>query len=429
MNEEEKSARKIDRRTLLTGAAAATALVILKTASGQVIQAAGLAAQGAGPLTQTAGQSTQTAGPQDPTKVQGVPPSVLGTRSPFEQPPLIASDTSSRTPLQDLFGSITPSDLHFQRHHGGVPAIDPRRYELLIHGMVDRPMVFTLKDLKRFPSLSRICFLECSGNFRTGKPNMTPQEICGLTSQSEWTGVLLSTLLREVGVQSKATWFLAEGSDAAVMTRSIPIRKGWEDAMIAYGQNGEALRPEQGYPARLLLPGWEGNTNIKWIRRIELSDQPFMTREETSKYTYPVKDGMIRQFSFEMDARSIITFPAYPVQVEKGWIEIRGLAWSGRGTIDSVEISTDAGKHWFPAALQEPVLDKAHTRFHYLWNWDGQETEILSRATDETGYRQPTLSQLVAARGPDLGGYHLNPITAWNVKSDGRVFFKPEKWK
>lgn len=258
---------------------------------------------------------------------------------------------------------------------------------------------------------------------------MTAQEICGLTSQSEWTGVMLSTLFREVGVSPKATWFLAEGSDAAVMTRSIPVRKGWQDAMIAYGQNGEAIRPEQGYPARLFLPGWEGNTNVKWIRRIELSDQPFMTREETSKYTETIRGGKIRQFSFDMDARSIITYPSYPQRVEKGWIEIRGLAWSGRGKISRVEVSTDAGRHWNLATLQEPVLDKAHTCFRYPWRWDGQNTEIMSRAVDDTGYIQPTLQQLTDARGRDMGGYHLNPVTAWLIQRDGTVLFKPEKFR
>lgn len=363
----------------------------------------------------------------DPTKEQGQAPGKLGTRSPFEQPSKKPSDISSRTPLQDLYGIITPSDLHFERSHAGVPVIDPDKYELLIHGMVERPMVFTLRDLKRFPAFSRIAFLECSGNFRSGKVEMTPQEICGLTSQSEWTGVLLSTLFREVGVSPKATWFLAEGSDAAVMTRSIPVSKGLKDGMIAYGQNGEAVRPEQGYPARLFLPGWEGNTNVKWIRRIELSDQPFMTREETSKYTETIKDGKIRQFSFDMDARSIITSPSYPQQVEKGWMEIRGIAWSGRGKIDRVEVSTDAGKHWTNAVLQEPVMNKAHTYFRHLWHWDGQTTEIMSRAADDTGYQQPSLAQLIEARGQHMGGYHVNPVTAWVLQRDGRVLFKPEK--
>ncbi|MBE7170807.1 MAG: sulfite dehydrogenase [Williamsia sp.] len=408
-NQPKETGRKLPRRTLLGGAITTAAIALIKTATGQLVPAAV-------PYT-------------DPTTVPGVPPGTVGSRSPFEALVKKPSEGSSRTPLQDLYGIITPSDLHFERHHGGVPAIDPERYELLIHGMVDRPLKFSLRDLKRFPSVSRIAFLECSGNFRTGKETMTPQEICGLTSQSEWTGVMLSTLFREAGVQPKASWFLAEGGDAAVMTRSIPVAKGWKDAMIVYAQNGEALRPEQGYPARLFLPGWEGNTNVKWIRRIEVADQPFMTREETSKYTEPVLGGKIRQFSFDMDARSIITFPAYPVQVEKGWIEISGLAWSGRGRITQVDISTDAGKTWQLAALQDPVLDKAHTRFRYLWNWNGQETEILSRAVDETGYTQPTLAQLVAARGRDMGGYHLNPVTAWIIGRDGAVVFKPEKWK
>src|SRR5436190_5007016 len=363
--------------------------------------------------------------PPDPTKVPGAPLSELGQRSPFERPRRIAVGSgqgSSLAPLQDLVGIVTPADLHFERHHAGVPTIDPHRYKLLIHGMVERPQVFDLNALKRFPAVSRLHFLECSGNgspsYRGIRPDLSPQLIDGLTSTSEWSGVPLALLFREVGVKPGAKWFLAEGEDAAVMSRSIPMEKAWDDALIAYGQNGEALRPEQGYPARLFLPGWEGNTNVKWIRRIELSDKPFMTREETSKYTEQIKDGKIRQFSFDIDARSIITFPAYPVRLEKGWVEIRGLAWSGRGKIIKVEISIDAGKKWFTAALQGPVLDKAHTPFRYLWKWNGGETEILSRAIDETGYTQPTLQQLTEARGKDMGGYHLNPNTAWVIKKD-----------
>jgi DMSO/TMAO reductase YedYZ molybdopterin-dependent catalytic subunit len=234
---------KISRRSLLAGAAAAS-IVLVQTASGKAFQAALTASELAA---------------DDPTKVPGVPPGTLGTRSPFEKPVKTPSDTSSRTPLQDLHGMITPSDLHYERHHGGVPSIDPAKYELVIHGMVDKPMIFTLADLKRFPSVSRIAFLECSGNYRgSNDGKIKPQEICGLTSQSEWTGVALSTLFREVGVNPKASWFLAEGMDAAVMTRSVPVHKGWDDAIIAYAQNGEAIRPEQGYPARLFLPGWGG---------------------------------------------------------------------------------------------------------------------------------------------------------------------------
>lgn len=361
----------------------------------------------------------------DPTKVPGPPPGLLGSRSPYENLRLWPIPTSSRSPLQDFHGMITPSDLHFQRHHAGVPEINPENYELLIHGMVKKPMVFTLKDLKKFPSLSRIFFIECSGNYRGGKEELTPQQIAGLTSQSEWTGVLLSTLFREVGISDKAKWFIAEGSDAAKMSRSVPLERALsQGAMIAYGQNGEALRPEQGYPARLLIPGWEGNISVKWIRRIEFTDQPAMSREETSKYTEKVRDH-IRQFSLDMDARSIITFPSFPATVEKGWIEIKGIAWSGRGKINKVEISTNAGKSWQDAYIQPPVLDKAHVRFTYLFNWDGKETEIRSRAIDETGYIQPTLKTLRKARGAD-SGYHFNPVTAWVLKRDGRVLFNDD---
>ncbi|MFD1139746.1 sulfite dehydrogenase [Larkinella insperata] len=408
-DEASQPSKKIHRRTLLGGMATA-AVVLAQTAHGKAFQA-GIS-------------RSEWVSPEDPTKVLGVPPGLVGTRSPHVRLAKLPSEISSRTPLQDLFGTITPSDLHFERHHNGVPAIDPARYELVIHGMVARPTTFTLADLKRFPSVSRICFLECSGNYRgqdDGK--IAPQQICGLTSQSEWTGVKLSTLFREVGVDPKSTWFLAEGGDSAVMTRSIPTSKGWEDAILAYAQNGEAVRPEQGYPVRLLLPGWEGNANVKWLRRLELSDQPYHTRQETSKYTEAIGGGKIRQFSFVMDARSIITYPAYPAKVEKGWIEIRGIAWSGRGKIARVEVSVNAGKTWQTAELQEPVLDKAHVVFRYLWHWNGQPTEIMSRAVDETDYTQPTLKELVAARGGNMG-YHLNPITAWSLQPDGQVLFK-----
>ena len=370
--------------------------------------------------------------PADPTKVQGPNGTEVGSRSPFESPKRVSLNerrTSSQTPLQDLDGIITPADLHFERHHGGVPTIDPARYALLVHGMVDRPMVFTLADLKRFPGKSVIRCVECSGNgsrgYRKdgGNGEATPQQIDGLTSTSEWTGVPLATLFREVGASPKAKWFLAEGSDAAVLTRSIPVEKAYEDAMIVYGQNGEALRPEQGYPARLLLPGFEGVTNVKWIRRIELADQPFMTREETSKYTDPLPDGTSRQFSLVMDAKSLITEPAFPDKLTgPGWWEIRGIAWSGRGKITRVDVSVDGGKTWKAATLDEPVLPKCHTRFRLPWQWTGSEAVIMSRASDDTGYVQPTYDALVAVRGPQTA-YHYNNIRAWRVAADGSVKF------
>ena len=397
---------KMTRRTLLAGAAGAVAL--RKTA----------AAQSPAPAS-------------DPTKVRGKPSRALGQRAPAEKPQRqVRGGASSGTPHQDLYGTITPADLHFERHHAGVPEIDPKSYTLLIHGMVDRPTIFTLADLKRFPSVSRVHFLECSGNFggRAASAEITPQQLAGLTSTSEWTGVALATLFREVGVHPKATWFLAEGSDAALLTRSIPVTKAFDDALIAYGQNGEAIRPEQGYPARLFLPGWEGNANVKWLRRIELSDRPFMTREETSKYTDPMADGTARLFSFLMDARSLITYPAYPVTLTRGWIEINGIAWSGSGKIQRVDVSTDGGTTWTAARLQAPVLSKAHTRFRHLWNWTGGEAVIMSRAVDETGYAQPTKDVLIASRGISSVGYHTNPITGWQIRSDGTVVFRPESW-
>jgi sulfane dehydrogenase subunit SoxC len=311
-----------------------------------------------------------------------------------------------------------------------VPEIDPKTYSLLIHGMVERPMVFSLADLKRFPAVSRVHFLECSGNFggRGANVEITPQQLAGLTSTSEWTGVPLATLFREVGASPKATWFLAEGQDAAVLTRSVPVAKAYEDALIAYGQNGEAIRPEQGYPARLFLPGWEGNASVKWLRRIELSDRPFMTREETSKYTDPMADGTARMFSFLMDARSLITYPAYPVTLTKGWVEINGIAWTGSGKITRVDVSTDGGTTWAAAKLQDPVLPKAHTRFRFLWDWKGNEAVIKSRAVDETGYVQPTKDAVIALRGISAVGYHTNPITGWRIRPDGTVVYAEEPW-
>src|SRR2546425_3753363 len=395
---------KVSRRALLAGAAGIVAAG--KTAAMQAPQS-----------------------PSDPSKIRGKPSRALGHGRPSEKPHgKWRGGASSATPHQDLGGTITPADLHFERHHAGVPEIDPKTYALLIHGMVERPTVFTLGDLKRFPAVSRVHFLECSGNFggRTAAPEITPQQLAGLTSTSEWTGVALATLFREVGVRPQATWFLAEGQDAALLTRSIPVAKAYDDALIAYGQNGEAIRPEQGYPARLLLPGWEGNTSVKWLRRIELSDRAFMTREETSKYPDPLANGTARMFSFVMDARSIITSPSYPGKLSRGSNEIIGIAWSGYGRIRRVDLSTDGGKTWSPAHLQTPVLPKAHTRFHFQWDWDGREAVIMSRAIDETGYVQPTREQLFAARGDGSIPYHLNPITAWGVRPDGAVGWREE---
>ncbi|WP_245729497.1 sulfite dehydrogenase [Salinihabitans flavidus] len=369
----------------------------------------------------------------DPTKEQGrtiLNDGGYGSRSQFESEvrwryPTASLDSSwSMTPLASGHGIITPSGLHFERHHAGIPNIDPLQHELILHGMVDEPLRFTMDDLKRLPAVSRIHFIECSGNTLTewADPTLkTVQGTHGLTSTSEWTGVRLSTLLEMAGVQDNAAWILAEGADAAVMTRSVPIDKAMDDAILAYAQNGEAIRPEQGYPLRLLLPGFEGNTHIKWLRRLEVSDKPFMTREETSKYTDLMPDGSARQFSMEMEAKSVITFPSGAMKLPRpGFYEITGLAWSGQGKITKVEVSADGGNTWHEAALDGPILPKCHTRFRLPWAWTGDEVVLQSRAVDETGYVQPTLADLVAVRGLN-SVYHLNAIQNWHIAPNGEV--------
>jgi sulfane dehydrogenase subunit SoxC len=374
--------------------------------------------------------------PDDPTKELGIPlpDRGYGTPSRFESAVRERYKTATPysswtfTPLQDLYGIVTPAGLHFERSHAGTAIIDPARHHLYIHGMVERPRKYAMDDLERFPSVSRLLFIECSGNTLTEwwKPNLpTVQGTHGLTSTSEWTGVPLATLLREVRLKPGAKWLLAEGADAASMTRSIPIDKAMRDCIVAYGQNGEALRPEQGYPLRLVVPGFEGNMNIKWLRRLEVSDMPFMTREETSKYTDLHPNGRAVQFSFVMEAKSVITSPSGGQKLgAPGFHEITGLAWSGRGAIRRVDVSTDGGRTWRQAALQDPVLPLCHTRFRFPWTWNGGEAILQSRCVDETGYVQPTIRQLIAVRGINgpLGSvYHENGIQSWKVATDGGV--------
>ena len=370
-----------------------------------------------------------------PPHEQGAPLRPYGAPSPYEKgvvrvPVKLNADTDTGTtswdftPLQDLSGSITPNGLFFERNHGGVPNIDPAQHRLLVHGMVDNPRIFTMDDLRRYPPVTVVHFIECAGNGLTewAKPTgKTVQITHGLLSCAEWTGVKVSTLLNDLGVQSGAAWVLAEGADAAVMDRSIPLAKMMDDAILAYGQNGEALRPEQGYPLRLLLPGFEGNTNVKWLRRLKIGKEPFYTREETSKYTDLLANGQARMFTFVMEAKSVITQPSAGMQIlQKGERPISGLAWSGRGRIRRVEVSTDAGKTWEVAQLQGPVQTKALTRFVYPWKWNGEEAVLQSRCYDETGYVQPTLADLVKVRGLS-SVYHLNAIQSWHVATDGTV--------
>jgi sulfane dehydrogenase subunit SoxC len=357
-----------------------------------------------------------------------------GERSPFETSARTFRVTntpgtgSSRTPLQDSYGIITPSSLHFERHHAGVPKIDPKTHELLIHGLVDRPAAYTLSNLRRLPSVSRIHFIECAGNShreQEGRPGEDPQKSHGLVSCSEWTGVPLSVLLKEVGVQRGARWIVAEGADACRMARSIPLEKAIDDVLVAFGQNGEALRPEQGYPLRLVVPGWEGNINIKWLHRLHVLNEPAMTREEAATYTDLAMNGTARQFSFVMEPKSVITRPAGGQKIDgAGWHQVEGLAWSGRGKIARVEISLDDGRTWRDAQLQTPIFSKAFTRFSLDWRWNGKETTIRSRCSDESGAIQPTREAFIAQYGMRAGpdGYnHYNGIKIWRVGADGSV--------
>jgi sulfane dehydrogenase subunit SoxC len=354
----------------------------------------------------------------------------LSERAPTEHPARELHERLtgiSETPLGELDGTITPSDLHFTRHHAGIPTIDPARFELLVHGLVGRPMVFRLDELRRLPSRSVTCFIECAGNglpaVRSAARDRTPGDIDGSTSNSEWTGVPLRTVLAEVGIQSGARWLLAQSEDAARYARSIPLDKALDDALLAYAQNGEPVRAEQGYPLRLVLPGWEGSTCVKWLRRIEVGEKPWLTRDETARFSTILRDGRVRLFDFELGPKSIITTPAYPRTLEPGWWEIRGLAWSGAGRIAHVEVSVDGGVTWRAAELDGPVLPRAHTRFREGWRWDGSDAVLLSRARDERGQVQPSWAQFSASRAAG-NDYHNNHVRGWRVERDGRVWFE-----
>src|SRR3989454_1840456 len=365
----------------------------------------------------------------DPRKL-GEPLGPYGERSPFEKAVRWRRDSrtpetgSSFTPLQDSVGTLTPSSLHYERHHAGIPTIDPARHRLVIHGMVDRPLSLSMAEIKRLPSVTRTLVLECGGNSggewaaRTGAD---VQRSYGLVSCSEWTGVPLSLVLTEAGVRPGASWGIAEGADACRMERSIPLAKAMDNILLVYGQNGEALRPSQGYPLRLIIPGWEGNTNVKWLHSLKLTDQAYMARDETAKYSDLMPDGKARIFTYQMEAKSVITFPSGGQTLPgNGLYGLTGLAWSGSGRIDRVEITTDGGKSWVDAELQEPLLPIAFTRFRLPWRFDGREAVIASRATDESGYVQPSREALIAVRGTN-SAYHFNGTKFWKVHLDGTV--------
>ena len=343
-----------------------------------------------------------------------------------QSPGLTQTDQASVafTPLQSTFGMITPSGLHFERHHQGWVDIDPRRHRLMINGLVSKPLVFTMEELMRMPSVSRMHFLECGANTALEWGNSavpTVQYTHGMLSGSEWTGVPLSLLLERAGFDKSAKFLLAEGADGSSMTRTINMENALDDAIVAYGQNGEMLRPEQGYPLRLVVPGVQGVSWVKWLRRIEVGDMPYAAKDETSHYVDLMPDGLQRQYTSIQEAKSVITSPSGGQKLmSNGYYCITGLAWSGRGSVKKVEVSVDGGRSWREARIEGPVLPKMITRFNFDWVWDGSETLLQSRVTDSTGYIQPQRSELVSVRG-SRSIYHNNAIQTWRVNQSGEV--------
>ena len=414
----------IDRRALL----------------GRGIVVAGAAATGVGSsLTSAAAEPL----PVDPWSLQiGSPIPAYETPSKYEKHVVRTLSnrnheprtSQARTPHHLLNGTITPNGLHFVVSRTGFPDIDPAKHRLVIHGLVRQPLVFDLETLARYPMQSRICFVECGGNsgplYNKDPVQANVQAIHGLVSGSEWTGVRLSTLLEETGIDPKAKWFLAEGADAPSMNRSIPLDKALDDAMIALYQNGERINPSQGYPMRLLLPGYEGNMNVKWLHRIKLIEAPVMAINETMQYTIRIAGQKSWQFNFPQEVKSFITHPSPGLTLKgPGYYEISGLAFSGNSRIARVMVSADGGKSYAQAALDEPVLSKALTRFRMPWRWDGQPVTLQSRAWDEAGNVQPTRAQLLAERGEPRVNVpvtafpmgHFNAITSWAIDAKGEA--------
>ncbi|WP_392337816.1 sulfite dehydrogenase [Loktanella salsilacus] len=408
---------KPSRRNFLTGAAAV----------GGALAGSRLSAQTADPLIVNPQPWRQDLGAGVDAAPYGVPSKFEADVIRRDVPWLTADAVSSVnfTPLHALDGIITPNGLCFERHHGGVAVIEPSEYRLMINGLVDKELVFTMEDLMRFPRENHVYFLECAANSGmewAGAQLNGCQFTHGMIHNVQYTGVPLRLLLEEAGVKTEGKWIMVEGADAAGMNRSIPMEKALDDCLVAFKMNGEALRPEQGYPLRLVVPGWEGNMWVKWIRRIEVGDQPWHAREETSKYTDLLANGVARRFTWEMDAKSVITSPSpqAPITHGKGPLVITGVAWSGRGTIPQVDVTTDGGMNWHKARMSGPSFDKSMHRFYYEMDWDGAPLLLQSRAHDSTGYVQPTKDALRKIRGEN-SIYHNNGIQTWAIDADGKA--------
>jgi sulfane dehydrogenase subunit SoxC len=406
--------------------------------------AASAAAAGAALTTAASAASNPVTGEGDPSililpehsKGLGMPVAANGYGLPSqyekglqrrESPGLtrVSAASVAFTPLQGTFGMITPSGLHFERHHQGWWDIDPSKHRLMINGLVKNPKVYTMDDLMRLPSVSRIHFIECGANTAMEWGNVavpTVQYTHGMVSCSEFTGVPLSVLLEDAGYDKKNGKFvLGEGADGSSMTRTIAMDRALDDVILAYGMNGEMLRPENGYPLRLVVPGVQGVSWVKWLRRIEVGDQKWATKDEAIHYIDLMPDGSHRQYSGIQEAKSVITSPSGgQLLLDKGFYNITGLAWSGRGRIKRVDVSVDGGRNWRTARLQGPVLTKAFTRFNIDWVWDGSPAILQSRCIDDTGYVQPTVQQLRAVRGT-RSIYHNNMIQSWKVAESGEV--------
>jgi sulfane dehydrogenase subunit SoxC len=419
---------------------AGNGLINRRALLGHGVTFAGVFGAGVGPSITSAAAEPLTDAPWSLEPGAIVPPYQVPSR--FEKnvvrtlsnPKGEARISHGRTPHHLLAGTITPNGLHFTIVHAGIPDIEPEQHRLVIHGLVKRPLVFTLETIERYPMTSRVSFLECGGNsapmFSHEPLQASVQALHGLVSCAEWTGVRLSILLEEAGIEPTAKWLIAEGADAPALSRSVPLKKALDDALIAIYQNGERLMPGNGYPMRLLLPGYEGNMNVKYLRRLQLTDQPGMSYYETRTYSPILPNGKAYRFFFVQEVKSFITHPSFGQKLtEPGFYEISGVAYSGAGRISKVMVSADGGKSWAQAVLQAPILSKAFTRFRMPWQWDGGPAILQSRAWDEAGNVQPTRAQIVAERGetktvPNVLGFpsqHYNGITSWSVERDGEV--------
>lgn len=396
-------------------------------ASAALASGTALAQAGGDPAILTLPEHSTTLGRPVAANPYGVPSRFESALQRRESPGLtrVNAASVSFTPLQSLFGIITPSGLHFERHHQGWHDIDPSQHRLMINGLVKQQKVYTMDDLMRLPSVSRIHFIECGANTAMEWGNVAVPSVQyshGMLSCSEFTGVPLSVLLDDCGYDKKSARFvLAEGADGSGMTRTISIERALDDVIVAWGMNGEMLRPENGYPLRLVVPGVQGVSWVKWLRRIEVGDQPYATKDEAVHYIDAMPDGMYRQYTSIQECKSVITTPSAGQRLlDTGFHNITGLAWSGRGKIKRVDVSVDGGSNWRTARLETPVLSKALTRFNIDWNWNGSQALLQARAIDETGYVQPKINALREVRGTK-SIYHNNAIQSWQVAASGEV--------